>query len=104
MRLDARSEELGERPVFNVVAELKGTEKPDEYVVLSAHLDSWDGSSGATDNGTGTITMLEAMRLLKIAYPNPKRTIVVGHWGGEEQGLVGSRSFADDHPETVSGL
>jgi carboxypeptidase Q len=104
LRLDARSEELGEVPVFNVVAELKGTEKPDEYVVLSAHLDSWDGASGATDNGTGTITMLEAMRLLKAAYPNPKRTIVVGHWGGEELGLIGSGAFAEDHPEIINGL
>jgi carboxypeptidase Q len=104
LRLDARSEDLGEVPVFNVVAELKGTEKPDEYVVLSAHLDSWDGASGATDNGTGTITMLEAMRLLKAAYPNPKRTIVVGHWGGEEQGLIGSGAFAEDHPEVIDGL
>ncbi len=104
VRLDARSEDLGERPMFNVVGELKGTEKPNEYVLLSAHLDSWDGASGATDNGTGTVTMLEAMRLLKAAYPNPKRTIVVGHWGGEEQGLIGSRAFAEDHPEVVDGL
>jgi len=104
LRLDARSEDLGEVPVFNVVAELKGSEKPDEYVVLSAHLDSWDGASGATDNGTGTVMMLEAMRILKQAYPNPKRTIVVGHWGGEEQGLVGSGAFAEDHPEIIKGL
>jgi hypothetical protein len=104
VRLDTRSEDLGERPMFNVVGELRGTEKPTEYVLLSAHLDSWDGASGATDNGTGTITMLEAMRLLKLAYPNPKRTIVVGHWGGEEQGLIGSRAFAEDHRDVVDGL
>jgi carboxypeptidase Q len=104
LRLDARSEDLGEVPVFNVVAELKGSEKPNEYVVLSAHLDSWDGASGATDNGTGTLTMLEAMRLLQLAYPHPKRTIVVGHWGGEEQGLIGSGAFAEDHPEIINGL
>jgi Zn-dependent M28 family amino/carboxypeptidase len=104
VRLDARSTPLGERPVFNVVARLDGTEKPDEYVLLSAHLDSWDSSSGATDNGTGTITMLEAIRLLSLAYPKPKRTILVGHWGGEEQGLIGSRAFSEDHPEVVRGL
>jgi carboxypeptidase Q len=104
IRLDARAEELGERPMFNVVGELKGTEKPNEFVLLSAHLDSWDGASGATDNGTGTVMMAEAMRLLKLAYPNPKRTILVGHWGGEEQGLIGSRAFAEDHPEVVDGL
>jgi carboxypeptidase Q len=104
VRLDARAEDLGERPVFNVVAELRGTELPDEYVLLSAHLDSWDGASGATDNGTGTVMMLEAMRLLRLAYPNPRRTILAGHWGGEEQGLIGSRAFAEDRPEVVRGL
>jgi carboxypeptidase Q len=104
MRLDADAEFLGEQPVFNVIAEMKGSEKPNEYIVLSAHFDSYDSASGATDNGTGTITMMEAMRILKAAYPNPKRTILVGHWGGEEQGLIGSGAFATDHPEIVSGL
>lgn len=104
VRLDATSASLGERPVFNVVGELRGTEKPEEYVVLSAHFDSWDGASGATDNGTGTLTMLEAMRILKATYPTPKRTIILGLWGGEELGLVGSGAFAADHPEVVNGL
>jgi carboxypeptidase Q len=104
VRLAAESQFLGEQPVFNTVAEIKGTEKPNEYVMLSAHFDSWDASSGATDNGTGTIMMMEALRLLKLAYPNPKRTILVGHWGGEEQGLNGSHAFVEDHPEIVSGL
>jgi hypothetical protein len=104
LRAQAEAEELGEVPVFNVIGEIKGAEKPDEYVMLSAHFDSWDGSSGATDNATGTVTMLEAMRLLKRVYPRPKRTIVVGHWSGEEQGLNGSRAFAADHPEIVKGL
>jgi Zn-dependent M28 family amino/carboxypeptidase len=104
MRLNAQSEFLGEAPVFNVIAELKGTQLPNEYIVLSAHFDSWDSSSGATDNGTGTITMMEALRILKQAYPNPRRTILVGHWGGEEQGLIGSGAFAEDHPEVLSGL
>ena len=72
--------------------------------MLSAHLDSWDAGSGATDNGTGTITMLEAMRILKTAYPRPKRTILVGHWSGEEEGDIGSGAFAADHPEILSGL
>ncbi len=94
----------GEGPVFNVIAEVRGSELPDEYVMLSAHFDSWDAASGATDNGTGTITMLEAMRILRRVYPNPRRTILVGHWSGEEQGLNGSRAFAADHPEVVEGL
>ena len=91
-------------PMFNVIAELRGTELPNEYVLLSAHLDSWAGATGATDNGTGTITMLEAMRILSQAYPRPRRTILVGHWGSEEQGLNGSRAFVEDHPEVIDGL
>ncbi len=93
-----------ESPVFNTIARLDGSEHPDQYVMLSAHLDSWDAGSGATDNGTGTIVMLEAMRLLKQAYPHPKRTILVGHWSGEEQGEIGSTSFTNDHPEVLAGL
>ena len=102
MNLDAAL--LGEQPIYNTVAMIRGVEKPDEYVVLSAHFDSWDGSSGATDNGTGTLTMLEAMRILKQVYPRPRRTILVGHWSGEEEGEVGSRAFTEDHPEVISGL
>jgi len=104
IEVTAESQALGEQPVFNVVAEIKGSALPNEYVMLSAHFDSWDGGSGATDNGTGSVTMLEAMRLLKLAYPHPRRTILVGHWSGEEQGLNGSRGFVKDHPEIVSGL
>ena len=98
------SKEKGVVPTFNTIAEIKGTEKPEEYVMLSAHFDSWDGGTGATDNGTGTLTMMEAMRILKKMYPNPKRTILVGHWGSEEQGLNGSRAFVEDHPEIVANL
>ncbi len=104
LRVNADAQDLGEVPVFNTVATIRGRELPNEYVMLSAHFDSWDGSSGATDNGTGTITMLEAMRILKEVYPAPKRTILVGHWGGEEEGLIGSRAFAADHQDIVQGL
>ena len=93
-----------EAPVYNTIAEVKGSQKPNEYVMLSAHLDSWDGGSGATDNGTGTIIMLEAMRILHTAYPQPKRTILAGHWSGEEEGDIGSGAFAADHPEILEGL
>lgn len=99
----AKSKELGAVPTFNTIASIKGSELPDEYVILSAHFDSWDGGTGATDNGTGTLVMMEAMRILKKVYPNPKRTILVGHWGSEEQGLNGSRAFVEDHPEIVAG-
>jgi len=104
IKIVAKSKELGKVPTFNTIAEIKGTEKPDEYVILSAHFDSWDGGTGATDNGTGTLVMMEAMRILKKMYPNPKRTILVGHWGSEEQGLNGSRAFVEDHPEIVKNV
>ncbi len=104
LRLDLDASLLGEQPVFNTIASIKGSEKPNEYVMLSAHFDSWDGSSGATDNGTGTMMAMEAMRILKAVYPHPKRTILVGHWASEEQGLNGSTAFTEDHPEVMKGL
>ena len=104
IRVRAESRFLGEQPVFNTIAEIRGSDLPNEYVMLSAHFDSWDAASGATDNGTGTITMMEAVRILKEVYPNPRRTILVGHWSGEEQGLNGSRAFVANHPEIVAGL
>ena len=104
LRVNAESESLGRFRSTTRFGSIKGTEKPNEYVLLSAHFDSWDGSQGATDNGTGTIMMMEAMRILKQAYPHPKRTIIVGHWPGEEQGLIGSRAFAYDHPEFVRAI
>jgi carboxypeptidase Q len=102
MRLDA--ELLGEQPIYNTIAVIPGRELPNEYVMLSAHFDSWDGASGATDNGTGTLVMLEAMRILREVYPQPRRTILVGHWTAEEHGLVGSRAFTEDNPAVLEGL
>ena len=104
VRINADAELLGEQPIFNTIGMIRGSEKPDEYVLLSAHFDSFDGGSGATDNGTGTLMMLEAMRIISTAYPKPKRTILVGHWTAEEHGLVGSRAFSEDHPEVREGL
>jgi carboxypeptidase Q len=104
VRVETESKFLDPAPTFNTIATIRGSEKPDEYVILSAHLDSWDGSSGATDNGTGTLTMMETMRILKKYYPNPKRTIIVGHWCSEEQGLNGSRAFVKDHPDIVEKI
>jgi hypothetical protein len=104
LRINAEAEWLGEVPAFNTLAEVRGSELPDEYVMLSAHFDTWDGSSGATDNATGTVIMMEAIRILRQVYPNPRRTILVGHWGGEEQGLNGSRAFVADNSRVVEGL
>ena len=104
LRIVAQSKDLGMQPTFNTIAEIKGTEKPDEYIILSAHFDSWDGGTGATDNGTGTLVMMEAMRVLKKLYPNPKRTIIAGHWGSEEQGLNGSLAYVEDNPNIVKNI
>jgi len=104
VRVTTDSDFLGEVPTFNTIATIPGTELPNEHDVPSAHFDSWDAGSGATDNTTGSITMMEAMRILKETYPNPKRTIIAGLWNGEEQGLNGSRAFATDHPEVVDGM
>ena len=101
IKVISKSKEHGVVQTFNTIAEIKGVEKPDEYVILSAHFDSWDGGTGATDNGTGSLVMMETMRVLKKMYPNPKRTILVGHWGSEEQGLNGSRAFVEDFPKIV---
>jgi len=104
LEIKSKSKELGEVPTFNTIGEIKGVENPDQYVILSAHFDSWDGGTGATDNGTGTLVMMEAMRVLKKVYQNPKRTILVGHWGSEEQGLNGSRAFVEDHPDIIKNI
>lgn len=104
LRLNLDAELRPEQPVFNTVATIPGTDKAGEYVILGAHFDSWDGGSGATDNGTGTLTMMEAARILKQVYPRPRRTILIGHWASEENGLIGSRAFTEDHPEVLKGL
>jgi len=87
----------GPIPLYNTIAEIPGTEKPDEVVIISAHLDSWDGpgSLGSQDNGTGTAVTLEAARLLMAAGAKPKRTIRFILWTGEEQGLLGSRAYVE---------
>ncbi len=104
LHIVAESEDLGETPTYNTIGRIEGTEKPNEYVMLSAHFDSWDGGTGATDNGSGTLLMMEVMRILKKFYPNPKRTILVGHWEAEEEGLNGSSAFVQDHPEIVDHI
>jgi hypothetical protein len=78
---------------FNVIGEIPGTDLRDEVVMIGAHLDSWHSSTGATDNAVGSAVMMEAMRLMKNLGEKPRRTIRVALWGGEEQGLLGSRSY-----------
>jgi carboxypeptidase Q len=93
----------GPIPVFNTIAEIRGSELPDEYVIVSGHMDSWDGpgSQGCTDNGTGTAVTMEAARILKAVGAKPKRTILFIHWTGEEQGLLGSRAWIEQHPDKL---
>jgi hypothetical protein len=82
---------------YNAVAEIRGSEKPDEVLMLGGHLDSWHAATGATDNAIGCAIMMEAARLLKKAGYKPRRTIRVALWGGEEQGLLGSQAYVKKH-------
>jgi carboxypeptidase Q len=81
----------------DTIAEIPGTDKKDEVVMLGAHLDSWHSGTGATDNGAGSIVMMEAVRILKALDLKPRRTIRIGLWSGEEQGLLGSQWYVAHH-------
>ena len=97
---------MGSKPVqqWNTVAEIKGTERPGEVVILGAHLDSWDLGSGTTDNGTGSMVVLDAARTLARSGLKPKRTIRFVLFSGEEQGLLGSRAYAAAHAATSDSI
>ncbi len=87
--------------LYNVIADIPGAEKPDELVIVGGHLDSWDGATGATDNGTGVATTLEAARILMKSGVRPKRTIRFMLWSGEEQGLLGSAAYVKAHKDLM---
>ncbi len=91
--------EIIEKPTesVNVIAEIEGGRKKDEVVILGAHLDSWQGGTGATDNGAGSAVMMEAMRILKSLDVKFDRSIRLALWGGEEEGLLGSRAYVKEH-------
>jgi carboxypeptidase Q len=97
---------MGSKPIqqWNTVAEIKGTERPGEVVILGAHLDSWDLGSGTTDNGTGSMVVLDAARTLARSGLKPKRTIRFVLFSGEEQGLLGSRAYAAAHAATSDSI
>jgi hypothetical protein len=82
---------------WNTIAEIPGTDKKDEIVMQGAHLDSWHGGTGATDNAAGSAVMMEAVRILKALGVKPRRTIRIALWTGEEQGLLGSRAYVREH-------
>ncbi len=96
----------GPVPVYNTVAEIRGSEKPDEVVVISAHLDSWNGpgSQGCTDNGTGSAVVLEAARILAATGVKPKRTIRFINYTGEEQGLLGSHGYVEENKDKMGSF
>jgi len=82
---------------FTIVGEIPGTDKADEVVMIGAHFDSWHAGTGATDNAAGSAVMMEVMRILKTAGLEPRRTIRIALWSGEEQGLLGSRAYVKQH-------
>jgi carboxypeptidase Q len=82
---------------FNVIAEIPGTDKTDEVVMLGAHFDSWHTGTGATDNAAGSAVMMEAVRILKAAKLRMRRTVRLALWTGEEEGLLGSRAYVTQH-------
>ena len=89
---------------FNIVAEIPGTDKADEVVMVGAHFDSWHTGTGATDNAAGSAVMMEALRILKATGLRPRRTVRIGLWGGEEQGLIGSREYVKAHYADPSNM
>lgn len=82
---------------YNTIAEIRGTDKADEVIMLGGHLDSWHAATGATDNAIGCAIMMEAARILKKLGVEPRRTIRVALWSGEEQGLLGSQAYVKEH-------
>jgi carboxypeptidase Q len=89
---------------FNIIAEIPGTDLKDQVVMMGGHFDSWHGGTGATDDGTGVAAVVEAVRILKALNLQPRRTIRIGLWAAEEEGLIGSRSYVTQHfGERVGG-
>ncbi|MBP6716580.1 MAG: M20/M25/M40 family metallo-hydrolase [Acidobacteria bacterium] len=85
------------KTTYNAIAEIPGTDKADEVVMLGGHLDSWHSATGATDNAIGSAVMMEAARILQALGVKPRRTIRVALWAGEEQGLLGSKAYVEQH-------
>src|SRR3954449_11769772 len=82
---------------YNTIAEIPGTDLHDQIVMLGAHMDSWHSGTGATDNGAGVAATMEAVRILTALKLQPRRTIRIGLWTGEEQGLLGSPAYVAKH-------
>jgi len=105
MEIEISNRFINDSTIYNVIGEIPGTDKllKNEVVLIGAHIDSWHGGTGAADNASGCVVMMEALRILKSLNVAPKRTIRVALWGGEEQGLYGSRGYVKKYladPET----
>jgi carboxypeptidase Q len=105
VRLDLKVKDSGKNEMaHNIVGEIPGTSKADEVVMIGGHFDSWHSGTGATDNGAGSAAMIEVMRILKASKLPLKRTVRIGLWSGEEQGLYGSKAYVAKHfadPKTM---
>src|SRR5208282_3438139 len=97
IQLAIENKTSGEMTVNNVVAEIRGSERPDQWILIGAHLDSWDFGTGAQDNGTGAVSVLEIARAMKLLEKAPRRSIRFALWGGEEEGLLGSYAYTQAH-------
>jgi carboxypeptidase Q len=97
IQLAVENKTSGETTVNNVVAEIRGSERPDEWILIGAHLDSWDFGTGAQDNGTGAVSVLEIGRALMALGKAPRRSIRLALWGGEEEGVLGSYAYTQSH-------
>jgi carboxypeptidase Q len=97
LRFELQNQTSGPMQVNNVIAEIRGSEHPDEWILIGAHLDSWDFGTGAQDNGTGTAMVLEAARAIAALKKTPRRSIRFALWGGEEEGILGSYAYTQTH-------
>jgi hypothetical protein len=93
-----------DQQAYNSIGEIAGSDLKDQVVMLGAHLDSWFGGSGATDNAAGSVVMMEAMRILKTLGLQPRRTIRIALWSGEEQGLLGSAAWVKNHQADLAHI
>jgi carboxypeptidase Q len=102
IQLTIENKTSGETTVNNVIAEIRGSERPDEWILVGGHLDSWDFGTGAQDNGTGAISVLEIGRALMALGKAPRRSVRLALWGGEEQGLLGSYAYTQAHQSELN--
>jgi Zn-dependent M28 family amino/carboxypeptidase len=102
MRLVLTPQTLPEAVSYNVIADLKGSEHPEQIVIVSGHLDSWDLGTGAIDDGAGVVVAMQTAQLLKQLRIRPKRTIRVIAWMNEENGLAGGRTYGENHKNDLA--